>query len=67
MTDKTAQPDLKDGYTGESDTTPNETISEAMQGGTGEMDANGLAPGFESQEKIEELKENLGAQYGTDE
>lgn len=67
MTDKTAESDLKNGYTGESDTTPNETISEAMQGGTGEMDANGLAPGFESEGKIEELKENLGAEYGADE
>jgi len=66
MTDKT-QENLKDGYTGESDTTPNEVIGEAMQGGTGEMDANGLAPGFESEDKIEELKENLGAKYGADE
>lgn len=59
-------PKLKGGYSGESDTTPDETISEGMQGATGEMDANGLSPHFESEEKLEELKENLGSQYGAD-
>jgi hypothetical protein len=53
MTDKLAQ-----GYTGESDTTPDETISEAMQGGTGEMNADGLSSDFGA-EQVAELGENL--------
>ncbi|TSA88116.1 hypothetical protein FNU79_02515 [Deinococcus detaillensis] len=65
MTNK-AEGGLPDGYSGESDTTPDATIQEGMQGGTGEMDANGLAPDFDSGEKMEELKENLGSEYGAD-
>ena len=59
MTDQ-ATDQLKDGYTGESDTTPEATITEGMQGATGEMDANGLMPTFVADEKLRELKDNLG-------
>ena len=60
MTDKTSDHDLKEGYTGESDTTPGETIHEGMQGATGEMDANGLEPDVDAEAKLDELRENLG-------
>ncbi len=52
--------DQKSGYSGESDTTPDATIEEGMQGATGEVDANGLEPGFDADEKLSELKANLG-------
>ncbi|AWN23833.1 hypothetical protein DKM44_11840 [Deinococcus irradiatisoli] len=50
---------LKNGYSGETDTTPGATIEESMQGATGEMDANGLAPDFDADKKLSELKANL--------
>ena len=62
MTNNPTDPNdhLPGGYTGESDTTPTETISEAMQGATGEADANGLGRDFDSGDKLGELKDNLG-------
>lgn len=37
----------------------NEVVSEGMQGGTGEMDANGLEKNFDREEKLSELRENM--------
>jgi hypothetical protein len=54
---------MTDQKTGEnavvSDTDQHEVVSEGMQGGTGEMDANGLEKNFDREEKLSELQENL--------
>ena len=45
------------------DVKQNEIIEEGMQGADGNVDANGLQPDMtdqEKQEKLDELKENLG-------
>lgn len=54
---------MTDQKTGEnavvSDADQNEVVGEGMQGGTGEMDANGLEKNFDREEKLSELRENL--------
>ncbi|EYB69560.1 hypothetical protein DEIPH_ctg004orf0070 [Deinococcus phoenicis] len=36
-----------------------DVIEEGMQGGTGDMDANGLEKNFDREEKLGELRDNL--------
>ncbi|WP_019588754.1 hypothetical protein [Deinococcus apachensis] len=54
---------MTDRKTGEnaalSDEAQNEVVEETMQGGEGEMDANGLGKNFDREEKLGELRENL--------
>ncbi|GBF08243.1 hypothetical protein DAERI_270017 [Deinococcus aerius] len=54
---------MTDHKTGEnaalSDEAQNEVVQETMQGGEGEMDANGLGKNFDREEKLGELRENL--------
>ncbi|MFD2609910.1 hypothetical protein ACFSR9_10765 [Deinococcus taklimakanensis] len=41
------------------DASQTEVIEEGMQGADGNMDANGLNPGTQGTDKLEELKDNL--------
>ncbi|MFC4637299.1 hypothetical protein [Deinococcus hohokamensis] len=41
------------------DVNQNERIEEGMQGADGSVDANGLAPDMNREEKLEELRQNL--------
>lgn len=54
---------MTDPKTGENavvtDEAQNEVVQETMQGGEGEMDANGLGKNFDREEKLGELRENL--------
>lgn len=60
---------MTDQKTGEnavvSDEAQNEVVTEAMQGGEGDMDANGLGKDFDRGEKLEELRGNLEGVAGT--
>ncbi|GGK16226.1 hypothetical protein GCM10008955_07060 [Deinococcus malanensis] len=42
------------------DVNQGEQINDGMQGADGSVDANGMNPSVNAQEKLEELRENLG-------